>query len=123
MTSLLLLLTLASCVETGTREDLIFKEIPSVAPVQPSEPGQPEEKITFEDIKQNVLEPFRCVICHSNWANTESGLLSRIKPGEPFSSPFYLRMEDGSMPLGGPSVSKDRLEYVERFIRQLEKSR
>ncbi len=115
--ALLLLTSLTSCVETGTREDLIFQEAPTI------EPGSPDEIITYADIRANILEPFGCINCHSRWANNEEGLLSRVTPGEPFSSPFYLRMEDGSMPLGGPSVDRSRLEYVERFIRQLGENR
>ena len=116
---IIMLILSTSCVVPDSTSDLVFKELdlPVFTPVSP------EDEITYEDIKTNILEAKGCINCHGNWANSEAGLLTRITPGDPFSSPFYLRMEDGSMPFGGPSLDSDELEYVENFIRGLAKNR
>ena len=110
----LFLLTLcfvaASCQETGTNEDLIFKDVPTLAE---------GEKVSHQQINDLIIKPFGCLNCHSAWAGSEEGLLKKIVPGEPFNSPLYLRIEDGTMPMGGASVDSSRLEYLERYIRQM----
>ena len=109
--TLLLTLILSSCIETGTNENLVFQEVSSI---------DPNDTVTFQQINNLIIQPFNCIQCHSDWANTEAGVRTKIMPGEPFESKFYLRLEDGSMPLGGPQIDKQRLEYVENYIRQLQ---
>ncbi len=79
----------------------------------------PKEAIVFKTLYDRVLEPYGCIHCHY-WAHDEK-LLKKVTilPGEPFSSELYLKVENGSMPREGSSLSKDDLEIVEQYIEQL----
>ena len=76
------------------------------------------DSLAFKKLNEDVLKPQGCIFCH-DWVANERQLLTKIVPGEPFMSSLYLRIEDGSMPLGGPPADKEDLEKVEKYIRQL----
>ena len=101
---------LASCKEIGTSEDGQFQIIDSI-PF--------DEKVTFSDLQKNVISSNRCIQCHGSWITDESKVLQRIVKGNPEASSFYIRLKNGSMPLGGPPVSTETLEVVERYINDL----
>lgn len=105
---LTIIATLVSCKEIGSTESERFSEFRRVAPT---------EKVSFSQLQENILVPFGCVRCHASWTATEDGLRSKFIPGEPFSSKLYLKVEDGSMPPGGPQIDSGRLELLEVYIR------
>lgn len=108
---LLLLMSITiGCKEIGTSEDGQFQIVEDI-PI--------DQKVTFRDVFNNVISTNRCMQCHSNWASDEQQVLQRIKAGDPDGSRFFARMKDGSMPLGGPTVSTASLEVVERYINDL----
>lgn len=109
---LLLIITVFGCKEIGTSEDGQFQIIESI-PL--------DQKVTFDDVFTNVINTNRCMQCHSSWASDEQKVLQRIKAGDPDASSFFVKMKDGSMPLGGPAVSSQSLEIVERYINDLNK--
>ena len=112
MRILLLSLILTSCLSLGEEGQARFRDNRGRSAPQLDE----AETITFEKINELIIGPSRCVKCHAGWASTEEGVLSRIVAGRPFESPFYLRMEDGSMPLGGEPIGAELLKLVEKFI-------
>lgn len=113
MKDILLLLVFGltlSCRETGSNENELFQR------VTPLKEGQ---RVTYEMFNESIIKPYRCLDCHGgdDWAKSRTGLLEVLTPGEPFSSDLYTEVENGSMPPGGPSVDKARLELLEQFIR------
>lgn len=113
---ILLQLLIVSCVKTGSNEHETFKEVEEITPAPDT--GPEKVKVSYEQIKKNIIEPFGCVNCHG-WARTEIGIKEKLVEGEPFSSRIYTKIEDGSMPPFGGTVDKTRLELLEQYIRDL----
>jgi hypothetical protein len=107
---LLVSLSFYSCKEIGTSEDGQFTIIETI-PF--------EQKVTFSDVQKSVISTNKCLNCHSAWISDEQKVLQRIKVGDPEGSTFYIKLKNGSMPLGGPPVSTETLEVVERYINDL----
>lgn len=118
---LLLVLNLSSCVLYQKEGELKFSENAALgAETSPEENEENEEikVVSFEDVKQKVLIPLRCTGCHIDM-NEKVGFDGYLVPGEPFDSKVYLRVENESMPPFGPKASKEQLELVEAYIREL----
>ena len=90
---------------------------------QNSQSTQPPEEniVSFEQLKKQVLEPLSCTMCHGAMRQ-EVGLLKYLEEGEPFSSKVYLRMENETMPPRGNTATKEQLELLESYIRDLQAS-
>jgi hypothetical protein len=110
--SIILLFIFIGCNQKA-QDDLTFSESVEI--------GAEDEQVTYEMIKKHVIEPFNCNLCHSNWAGATEGLLSRIRAGDPSSSPLFRRLQDESMPLGGSGIGTQRLDLVEKYILELGK--
>lgn len=106
----IILFTLVGCNQKP-QDDLNFSESVEI--------GAEDEIVTYELIKKHIIEPFNCTLCHSNWAGTEAGVLSRISVGNPSNSPLFLRLQDESMPRGGSGIGTERLDLVEKYILEL----
>ena len=78
-----------------------------------------DESISFQEIKSRVLAPNRCTTCHADFTNSESAFNAKLVAGSPESTSLYLRMKNGNMPMGGPSVSTADLQLLEDYINQL----
>jgi len=80
--------------------------------------------VNFEDQIAPVLIE-RCLPCHSS-AKVTGGVrlttnvsVSRVVvPGQPEKSPLYLAVESGSMPPGGPQLSKNQRDAIRDWIRE-----
>lgn len=79
---------------------------------------------TFAWIQANVLTP-RCVICHrgagapggydlSSYANVLAG--GRVVAGNPAGSRFFQRIDNNSMPPGGPALAADVKTAIRQWI-------
>ena len=81
----------------------------------------PEEEnpsvITFENIKNEVLLPHRCLQCHKKMDNEEA-LKVWIDQGSPDNSKLLVRVLDGSMPKNGPAVPEDKIELLKQYVGQ-----
>ena len=109
--SIILLFILIGCNQKP-QDDLTFTESVEI--------GAEDEKVTYEMLKKHVIEPFSCTLCHSNWAGTKEGVLSRIRAGDPSNSPFFRKLQNESMPPGGSGIGTERLDLVEKYILELE---
>jgi len=114
-----------SCIEQKKTSPLHFNETypsPSSVETEQSEENETtdelEDKVTFELIQTTILQPFNCVGCHSDWATSETALKTKFTSGDALSSPFFLRVQDGSMPFGGPIVDLEKLELIEKYINE-----
>ena len=116
MIHFLLFLLFASCVPENRKTGVLDIGAPTE---RRKDMIQMEDSAAFKKLNETVLKPQGCIFCHKDWTASEMQLLTKVVPGEPFSSSLYLRMEDGTMPLGGPPVGKEDLELVEAYIRQL----
>ncbi len=74
-----------------------------------------EQQFAFEELQQKVLKPSNCLNCHSGLATFE-GVQAMFKPGNPEESSMFVKMEDGSMPMGGEPVTTEQLEITRSFI-------
>lgn len=108
-----ILMTFFSCKDATK---LKFLSGPSVS-TPAATPQNPLEGPSFEELSNQVLIPYSCVLCHT-WAKTEEELATRIKDGNPYDSPLYLWVEDARMPIGGEELSPTDLQLVEDYIRQ-----
>ena len=107
MISVLIVLCITACIETGTNESGTFKVI------DPIIVGDGDQ-VTFATLKSSILEPM-CLRCHS-WVTDEVKVDSRITAGKPDSSTLFKLVESGSMPAGGPALNLDQLDIVRRYI-------
>jgi hypothetical protein len=77
----------------------------------------PSNVVTFAEIKTLILEPYRCLNCHS--LGTESKITKWINTATPNKSLLYTAIRSGSMPVGNPKVPSDKqeklLQYLEDF--------
>lgn len=108
---LFLLFSLQSCLEAGSDEASVFQ---IRQPVQ----IQPSQEVTFAMLQSAIFDN-QCKACHA-WSTNEAAVRSRIVPGNPQASRVYLRVEDGSMPLGGPELTLEQLDLLRRYILELE---
>ncbi|WP_127716337.1 hypothetical protein [Halobacteriovorax sp. HLS] len=97
-----------SCSEQGTNEAAQFVRINL----------EEIEKIELSFIKEKILMP-KCISCHG-WISDDSKILSRVVAGEPESSMLYRRTNDGTMPFGGPPLTKDEVTLIYKYIKDLE---
>lgn len=89
--------------------------------------GYSEEIVSYDQLKEGVLEPNGCIICHgargraTRWAHDEELLKTQIIAGDPDNSPFYIKVFEGSMPLGNfPLLDEDQLNLVRKYIEDLQ---
>lgn len=106
-----MLMVLQSCLEAGSDEASVFQ---IRQPVQ----AAPDEVVTFEMLKSAIFDN-QCLVCHA-WAGNEQAVRTRIVPGQPERSRVYLRVEDGSMPIGGPELTLEQLDLLRRYIMELQ---
>ena len=76
--------------------------------------------VTFDEV-QTVFKRYNCDMCHGDWVNSESKMLSdgRVKKGNPNGSRLYLRIIPGRpnrMPPMGAPLSDDEIELVANYI-------
>jgi formylglycine-generating enzyme required for sulfatase activity len=81
-------------------------------------------EVNFEDKIAPVLIE-RCVPCHSSVKvmgavrlTTNVAVSRVVVPGAPEKSPLYLTVESGSMPPGGPKLSKDQRDAIRDWIKE-----
>lgn len=86
---------------------------PTPTPTPPPTPGT----VTFNQIKSQVLTPYRCTSCHS--MSTEAGTARFINTSNPDQSTLYTTVKNGSMPRGGsrvtPALQALLLQYVRDY--------
>jgi mono/diheme cytochrome c family protein len=76
---------------------------------------------TYSAINANIIQA-SCVHCHpgsgpGDFSSYDSLLASgTINPGNPLSSLFYIEVESGDMPLGGPSLSTTQVQEIYNWI-------
>jgi hypothetical protein len=78
------------------------------------------KKITFFDLKTQLLIPHRCTQCHG-WAMNEKAVRKRIISGDPENSRIYKLVKSGEMPIGSRAVPTKELELLENYINDLAK--
>lgn len=99
-----LLLSLVSCGKNlGSNEEGSFKLL-----------NFSQGKISFSLLQSSVLAP-QCLRCHA-WMADEEEVLSRVVPGSPQTSPLFLLVQSGAMPVGGPELSDQEKEAISQFI-------
>ncbi len=77
------------------------------------------ERISFEELKEKVLQPY-CIDCHHIREFTnEAGVLKYVVPGDADNSVFYQVIKDGSMPKYSMPLSTEELEFVRTYIESL----
>jgi hypothetical protein len=108
---LFLTFSLQSCLEAGSDEASAF-QIREPVQINPTEP------VTFAMLQSAIFDN-QCMACHA-WSVNEAAVRTRIVPGQPESSRVYLRVEDGSMPMGGPELTLEQLDLLRRYIMELE---
>jgi hypothetical protein len=77
----------------------------------------PDMQVTYGMIKSEILAA-KCINCHSS-AGTEEGLKEWITPGKPNQSPFFTKVENGTMPKNGSPLSTKDLELIKIYIEQM----
>lgn len=101
---------LAGCLPTDPKSSLAFK----TNPIPTTEEVDPDEKITFETLKNKILTPY-CIACHKGFAE-EKKLLKKVEPGDPEESELFQVVKDGSMPKDVPPLTSQELDLVRRYI-------
>ena len=89
----------------------------------PNPPTQTDEynisgPISFEDLRNKILQPNRCLTCHQNYANRE-GLAGVVIAGNPESSLLFTWVKNQKMPKGGPPLTNNQIEYIKHYILKL----
>ena len=110
MKNFILFFILIGCDQVASKSDLEFVK---------REPVTAETKVSFEELQQNLFATNRCLNCHG-FLNSEEEVKKRIVAGKPELSPLYIVIENGSMPMGGPEVSQNDLDYLKQYIEQME---
>lgn len=81
-------------------------------------PTEPTSTVSFNQLKSEVLSPYRCLNCHS--VSTENGIKKWINISRPERSLLYTSVKNGNMPIGNPKVPSDKhdliLRYIENFL-------
>ncbi len=97
------------------KSELIFETPNAINDVAPSSP-QPQPgpgPSAFSPLKEQIIP--KCITCHESF-NDEAAIQEYIVPGEPAESPFFLSLEDGSMPMDDTALSTEELEIVRTYI-------
>jgi len=97
----------------GNSEPTPIPTEPTPTPV-PQDPLPRDPVELFTKVKKEILIP-KCSRCHG-WASNDEGIKNRIVDGQPESSRLFLRVEDGSMPFGGPALSEEEVEQIREYI-------
>ncbi len=87
---------------------------PVPTPTPTPDPGT-NPGITYAEVRAKILEPYRCVSCHS--VGTESRLAGWINKTNPSSSRFYTITKSGTMPENGPRVSTEDLAFILQYVK------
>lgn len=77
----------------------------------------PNTKVTFADVKSNILQPY-CLSCHAD-VSTETGLKKWISPGDPEASSFFTDVKNGSMPKDQNPLDLNKVEMIRLYIEQM----
>lgn len=75
---------------------------------------------SFQELKAAIFDP-HCLSCHSggspDFTSYETLMAgTSVLPGQPASSPLYMRVADQSMPQGGPALSGEEQLAIYNFI-------
>lgn len=118
MKNKLLILIISQCLFSCAPQkagDLEFNDEPQASRTPSS---NLPTNVTFKQLQSQIINPLGCVNCHGDMKSA-SGFHKYLKPGEPFDSKTYLRLENGTMPPFGDNANKEQLELLEAYIREL----
>lgn len=87
---------------------------PTPQPTPDPDPGT-NPGVTFAEIKNQVLDPYRCTSCHS--VGTEARLAKWLSTTNGANSRFYTITKSGTMPQGGSNVSAEDQAFILQYVK------
>lgn len=86
----------------------------STREVVEEESETPAVKISFEQIKTQILES-KCLGCHRSMGD-EKKLVNFIESGKPEISSLYIAVDSGRMPPFGGRLSQGEVDLIKQYI-------
>jgi len=79
--------------------------------------GAQEQEGGFEQVLE--ISRTSCLMCHA-WADSHEGLSDPVRtvPGDPESSPLYLKVRSDEMPMAGPKLTEEQKGVIHEWIRR-----
>lgn len=107
----------ASAVSTADLElaRMYIQQLATSPVPAPTPTPDPVNGISFSELKNRVLDPYRCTSCHN--VSTEARLANWIDIEKPMESELYTITNSGEMPQGNTKVSAENQAFILQYIK------